>query len=255
MQAFCSPRPECRAIDRLRNYLMEFLFPLGVRLWEFSLMTPKWACNTLSRTCAKKRGGSIPYSKRGRHFRYGPQIRPRPEEIIMGRPLPSRAISARRPAKRSPMAPRRRPIWHGASMFRRARFRGWRREGFCCVNFIRAWSGHPGVSSGGQRIKPFCRGKISARVGSHLAFVDHVHEFDALQGRSGRAKRLKTEHGPHHSLDCSVVLFDDVIQVFDLPNLDLLTSFLLERLDGCGIGAALVDCKSFPAGRVAAPLS
>ncbi len=42
-----------------------------------------------------------------------------------------------------------------------------------------------------------------------------------------------------------MVLFDDVIQVFDLPDLDLLTGFLLERLDGCGIGAALVDRNLF----------
>jgi len=42
MQAFCRPRPKCRAIDRLRNYLMEFYFSLSVRLWEFSVMTPSW---------------------------------------------------------------------------------------------------------------------------------------------------------------------------------------------------------------------
>ncbi len=39
--------------------------------------------------------------------------------------------------------------------------------------------------------------------------------------------------------------FDDAIQVFDLPDLDLLTGSLLERLDGCGIGAALVDRDLF----------
>lgn len=46
---------------------------------------------------------------------------------------------------------------------------------------------------------------------------------------------------PHQSLDGSAVLFDKFTQVFDEPHLDLLTGFLLERLDGCGIGAALAD--------------
>jgi hypothetical protein len=66
-----------------------------------------------------------------------------------------------------------------------------------------------------------------------------------LQGGSGGAKRFETEHRPHRSLDGSVVLFDDVIQVFDVPHFDLLTGFLLERLDGRGIGAALVDRDLF----------
>ena len=66
-----------------------------------------------------------------------------------------------------------------------------------------------------------------------------------MQGGSGRAKRFETEHRPHRSLNGPVVRFDNVIQVFDAPHLDLLTGFLLERLDGRGIGAALVDRDLF----------
>lgn len=44
----------------------------------------------------------------------------------------------------------------------------------------------------------------------------------------------------------SVLHFEvEKAQVFDLPHLDLLTGFLLERLDGCGIGAAFVGRDLF----------
>jgi hypothetical protein len=36
-------------------------------------------------------------------------------------------------------------------------------------------------------------------------------------------------------------LLNPIVQVLDLAYLDLLTGFLLEYLDGCGIGSALVD--------------
>jgi hypothetical protein len=38
-----------------------------------------------------------------------------------------------------------------------------------------------------------------------------------------------------------VILFDEIIQVFDLTNLDGLTRFLLERLKGRVVGTAFVD--------------
>jgi len=37
---FLLSRPKCRAIARLRNYLISCLFLVRVRLWETSVMTP-----------------------------------------------------------------------------------------------------------------------------------------------------------------------------------------------------------------------
>ena len=38
-----------------------------------------------------------------------------------------------------------------------------------------------------------------------------------------------------------MILLNPIVQVLDLATLALLTGFLLECLDGCGIGTALVD--------------
>ena len=75
----------------------------------------------------------------------------------------------------------------------------------------------------------------------HLAFLNPMHEFDALQGTPDRAKGFKSHHRSNDPFDRSMNLLNPIVQVLDLATLDLLTSFLLECLDGCGIGTALVD--------------
>jgi hypothetical protein len=70
----------------------------------------------------------------------------------------------------------------------------------------------------------------------HLAFLDHVHEFDTLQCCFGRPKGFETEHRPYNPFDRSMILLDQIVQVFDLSYLDLIAGFLLECFDGCGIG-------------------
>ena len=76
---------------------------------------------------------------------------------------------------------------------------------------------------------------------NHLAFLDHAHEFDALQGDPGRGKGFKPHHRLNDPFDQSMILLNQIVQVLDLAYLDLLTGFLLECIDGCGIGATLVD--------------
>jgi hypothetical protein len=58
-----------------------------------------------------------------------------------------------------------------------------------------------------------------------LAFPDHVHEFDAGKCRRGRTKGLEPQHRPYQPLDGSMILFDDVVEVFDLADLDACLSF------------------------------
>ena len=39
----------------------------------------------------------------------------------------------------------------------------------------------------------------------------------------------------------TMILLNPIVQVLDLATVDLLTGILLQCLDGCGIGTALVD--------------
>jgi len=51
---------------------------------------------------------------------------------------------------------------------------------------------------------------------------------------------LETEHRSHQALDGSVVLLNDIIEVFDLAHLDVRFLFLNVAFDRCRIGTALV---------------
>jgi hypothetical protein len=73
-----------------------------------------------------------------------------------------------------------------------------------------------------------------------LAFANHMHQFDAGQDRAGRSKRLETEHRPRDAFDRAVILLDNVVEVFDLPNPDRYVAFLVQLLQRCLVGAALV---------------
>ena len=76
-------------------------------------------------------------------------------------------------------------------------------------------------------IRPFlilCMGSMPCRV--------TLAEQKDLNSIIGRTIRL---------IDRSMILLNPIVQVLDLATLDLLTGFLLQCLDGCGIGTALVD--------------
>ena len=75
----------------------------------------------------------------------------------------------------------------------------------------------------------------------HLAFLDHMHELDALQGNAGRTEGLETQHRPDDPFDGSMSLLHQIVQIFDLADLNLGTGLLDERLKGGGVGATLVD--------------
>ena len=50
--------------------------------------------------------------------------------------------------------------------------------------------------------------------------MHHVHQFDPDQRVLSRRKRLEAEHGAGDPLHASVVLFHDVVEVFDLADGD-----------------------------------
>ena len=84
-----------------------------------------------------------------------------------------------------------------------------------------------------------------ARIGSvsalHLSFRDHVQNLNAGQKDPGTAKSLEPQHGPRSSLDRPMVLFDQVIEIFGLADLDGRFTIGIDLFERGEIGAAFVD--------------
>ena len=76
---------------------------------------------------------------------------------------------------------------------------------------------------------------------AQLALADHVHEFNSGESCRGGPNGFEPHHRPHHSFDGSVVLFDDVVQIFDPTDLDVRPMFCVAAFDRRRVGAALVD--------------
>ena len=53
-----------------------------------------------------------------------------------------------------------------------------------------------------------------------LPLSDHVRSLDSSQGRLGRMEGLEAKHGGPDPLYEAMILFDDVVEVFDLQYLD-----------------------------------
>jgi len=109
---------------------------------------------------------------------------------------------------------------------------------FCCV---KAQTGYRQARLGYQGIELFGGRENLSLDCDHLSFLDHVHQLDSMQSAAGRVEGFEAEHGSNDSFNRPVVLLDEIIQVFTLTNLDGLTSFLLERLKGGGVGSAFID--------------
>jgi hypothetical protein len=62
--------------------------------------------------------------------------------------------------------------------------------------------------------------KRGEAVGMELPFSDHVRGLDPSQGRLGRMEGLETKHRARDPLYEAMVLFNDVVEVFDLQDLD-----------------------------------
>lgn len=61
--------------------------------------------------------------------------------------------------------------------------------------------------------------RSSART-LHLRFLDHVHELDSTQDDAHAVEVLNPKHLPGSTFNGPMVLFDDVVQILDLKNLD-----------------------------------
>ena len=73
-----------------------------------------------------------------------------------------------------------------------------------------------------------------------LAFPDHVHQFDPGEGHSRGPEGFEPEHRSCLSLDDSVILFDNVVEVFDLTHLNTSRDLGVVTFDRSRVGAAHV---------------
>jgi hypothetical protein len=62
--------------------------------------------------------------------------------------------------------------------------------------------------------------KCGKAVGMELPLSDHMRGLDPSQGRLGRMECLEAKHGARDPLYEAMILFDDVVEVFDLQYLD-----------------------------------
>ena len=77
----------------------------------------------------------------------------------------------------------------------------------------------------------------------NLSLSNHVHDFIASQRPPSRVKGLKAEAGFNPPLYKPMILFNDVVQIFNLPDFTSFRkeSFLFEFLDRCWINGVLIN--------------
>ncbi len=80
-----------------------------------------------------------------------------------------------------------------------------------------------------------------------LPFAYHVNQFDASQERLCPAKRFEPQHLSYPTIDTTVILLNQVIQILALPEGDVfLFRFVgIERGQSRSIGAAFIDHHPF----------
>src|SRR6266446_957019 len=73
---------------------------------------------------------------------------------------------------------------------------------------------HIGRRLSGEGVELFGRSEVFVSLLDHqLPFLDHVHKFDTNQRILGGRKRLEAKHGTGDALDCSMILFHDIIEI------------------------------------------
>jgi len=77
----------------------------------------------------------------------------------------------------------------------------------------------PPWRSARERIELLRRAQASR--GLQLTFADHVHELNSSEGHGSRPEGLEPHHRSHLAFDRSMVLLNDVVEVLNLPELNL----------------------------------
>jgi hypothetical protein len=98
-----------------------------------------------------------------------------------------------------------------------------------------AWDRLPG-----RRVELLRRTQFACR--SQLTLVDHVHELDTGESCHSRTKRSEPQHWPNQLLDGSMVLLDNVVEEFDLTNIDTRLMFRVVAFDRHRVRPTFVNC-------------
>lgn len=75
----------------------------------------------------------------------------------------------------------------------------------------------------------------------HLAFANHVHQFDAAQEDAGTVNVLEPHHRSGAPFDGPVILLNQVVQILRLANPDGRFPLRVERLQRGQIRSAFID--------------
>jgi hypothetical protein len=67
-----------------------------------------------------------------------------------------------------------------------------------------------------------------------------MHDFYASQDNACAAKVVEAHHRPDNAFDGTMILFDDVVQILDLPDLDRRFPFSVDGLQDRQIGPAFI---------------
>jgi hypothetical protein len=81
---------------------------------------------------------------------------------------------------------------------------------------------------------------MPSRFSMNWLFANPMHQFDGGQDRACSSTRFETEHRPRNTFAHAVILLDNVVEIFDLPNRDRHFAFLVPLRQRCLAGAALV---------------
>ena len=74
-----------------------------------------------------------------------------------------------------------------------------------------------------------------------MPFLEHADQFNPSQSFLRRAETLESQHRTTLAFDTPVILFDDVIEVLALANLDALIVVIIVLMDCGHIRATFVD--------------
>jgi hypothetical protein len=91
-------------------------------------------------------------------------------------------------------------------------------------------------------------GRLSLAAVFQLPFPDPMHEFDAGEKDAGAAEILEAEHRSGSTLNSTVVLLDDIVQVLDLAHDDPLSWSGVQGFESRHIRAAFIDGHFFRCG-------
>ena len=72
------------------------------------------------------------------------------------------------------------------------------------------------ILSEGQSVELLGSGRSLAPWVTQLTFANLVHGFNSRQEYASTTKGFEAQHRPNDTLDDSMILFDDIVQVFGL---------------------------------------